>query len=137
MLANPRKFKSVIYRGHFERGGVAISDSVEVTINRIIYQQKISGLKPSKASRYILFGNTAEQFIAHIISSPPDFDQIIFVKCQTFQEAQQITVDKNGNQVLGVSGNTITVFSQDVEMKLNLLKQLYLEFDDLKTAGHH
>jgi hypothetical protein len=137
MLENPRRFKSIIYRGHFERGGVPISDSIEVDIKHIIYSKRIDHQKPSKESKYILFGNDAEQFVVHALSAPPDFDQIIYVRCKSYQNPTEIIMDKNRNATVGVSGNMISASSKDGDVSLEFLKQLYLEFDDLKTSGHH
>jgi hypothetical protein len=73
-----RSFKGTIFRGHFERGGVAINRDVTATITRIIHFREFD---PQAASlqqlEYFLFGTNQELFLAHLITRPPDFDQIV------------------------------------------------------------
>lgn len=81
MLKEPKAFKAKIYKGHFERGGQLIADNVVIEIKKIVYFKKFipQEVKPSAAS-YILFGNEEEQFMAHKISTKPDFDLILKVE---------------------------------------------------------
>lgn len=76
-------FKATIFRGHFERGGKAIKGltNIDVNIKRIILARELApGLTKSKELSYTLFGKGQELFLAHEISAPPDFDQILSVK---------------------------------------------------------
>jgi hypothetical protein len=76
-------FKGTMFRGHLERGGVAIAGltNIDVHVKRVIYAQKLDSdlSKPDKLT-YLLFGSKQELFLAHLIASPPDFDQILSVK---------------------------------------------------------
>lgn len=81
----PRKtFKATVVRGHVERGGHAIEGltNIDVTVKRVIFAATLSrgAEKPDKLN-YILFGAGGELFLAHVVTAPPDFDQIISVKC--------------------------------------------------------
>jgi hypothetical protein len=131
MIAKPRPFTINIYRGHFERGGTVIMKQVTVTIKQVIYFKKFNSTDAKDAdAKYILFGNSKEKFAVHRISNKPDFEQIIMV--QTNNAAPQkfeTIICSEKNAPLGVSGNTIETADK---RKLTLLKQLYLEFDDLK-----
>ena len=76
-------FKGTIFRGHLERGGEKISGlkKVEIDVKRVIYAQKFGrGFDKSDKLTYILFGRGEELFLAHVIATPPDFDQILSVK---------------------------------------------------------
>lgn len=76
-------FKGTIFRGHLERGGKKISDliNIDVNVKRVIYAQKFErGFDKSDQITYILFGQGQEFFLAHVIATPPDFDQILSVK---------------------------------------------------------
>lgn len=80
-----RTFRGTVFRGHQERGGVAIDrlTGVEVTVKRVIYAQEIggtAGIAKSDTLDYILFGRGTELFLAHRIAQPPDFDQLVGVK---------------------------------------------------------
>jgi hypothetical protein len=76
-------FKAKVFRGHLERGGQTIDglENVVVKVEKVIHAQKFDPAeqKPEKL-QYLLFGEGAELFLAHLITKPPDFDQILSVK---------------------------------------------------------
>jgi hypothetical protein len=80
-----RAFRGTVFRGHLERGGAQLErlTDVEVTVRRVVYAGEIgptSGITKSDTLDYILFGKGSELFLAHRITQPPDFDQLIGVK---------------------------------------------------------
>jgi hypothetical protein len=77
-----RTFKATVFRGHLERGGVPIQglDGIQVVIRRTIYARLLKPReKKPETLQYILFGKGHDRFLAHTISEPPDFDQLIAV----------------------------------------------------------
>jgi hypothetical protein len=134
MVNNPKAFKVNLYRGHFERGGVEILKNITVKIVNVNYFKKFNPEEmKAKTSNFILFGNEKEQFLAHEIINKPDFEQIIEVKTNlkaflNNEKSKTITLNSVENNPIGVSGNEVLVN----EKPIVLLKQLYLEFDDLK-----
>lgn len=80
--ANPQRssFKGTIFRGHFERGGKAINEDVVANVTRVVHFRKFD---PQAAAlpqlEYFIFGKGQELFLAHLITSPPDFDQVLSV----------------------------------------------------------
>lgn len=68
-----REIAGTIFRGHFERGGVPIAEDVTARVENIVHFRQFSPLQ------YILFGAGDELFLAHWISKPPDFDQVVSV----------------------------------------------------------
>jgi hypothetical protein len=83
-----RSFKANIYRGHFERfptqrarEAARIAQNVDVNVTQVIHFRKFdpTATKPAQLE-YLLFGKGAELFLAHLITKPPDFDQILSVK---------------------------------------------------------
>lgn len=69
-----------IYRGHFERDGELIAWNVTAKISRVIHFRKFKpGTLGPMQLEYLLFGAVPELFMAHLIWSPPDFDQILSV----------------------------------------------------------
>jgi hypothetical protein len=78
MIQNPHPFSAQIFKGHFERGGVMIADNVTVNIKKVIYFKQFSpnDVKP-KDPEFISFGEGPEQFLAHVITTKPDYDQIL------------------------------------------------------------
>jgi hypothetical protein len=77
-------FRATVFRGHVEKGGQAIAGltNIEVNVKRVILASALvrGAEKPEKLS-YTLFGKGTELFLAHLITAPPDFDQILSVEC--------------------------------------------------------
>jgi len=138
MIANPKPFTANIYRGHFERGGMMIAENVSVKIKQVIYFEKFDrDESKSPGADFILFGNSKEQFAAHHITNKPDFDQIIQIQTDTALISQHaafktVTFKSADNTPAGISGNAIEIADGKKKISIILLKQLYLEFDDLK-----
>ena len=78
-----RSFKATVFRDHLERNGEPIEglEDVVVKVNKVIHARKFdpSQEKPAQLE-YFLFGKGDELFLAHLITKPPDFDQIVAVK---------------------------------------------------------
>lgn len=75
-----RSFTGTVFRGHLERGGKPIEGlrDVTVTIKRVVYARKFDPrAAKSPQLEYILFGRGRERFLAHLITVPPDYDQIL------------------------------------------------------------
>jgi hypothetical protein len=134
MINNPMPFKVNLYRGHFERGGFEILKNITVKIVQIVYFKKFNPEEvKTKSTNFILFGNEKEQFLAHEITNKPDFEQIIEVKTNlksflNTEKSKIITLNSVENNPIGISSNEVLIS----EKPIVLLKQLYLEFDDLK-----
>jgi len=78
-----RSFKAnTIFRGHLERDdSVPILKEVDVRVKRVIHFQEFDpkARKPPMLE-YLLLGKGPELIMAHLITAPPDFDQILTVK---------------------------------------------------------
>jgi len=69
-----------IYRGHFERDGTMIIRDATVNVEDIIYSHEFNPEAENLDNlTYLLFGRADELFMAHIITKPPDFDQVLSV----------------------------------------------------------
>jgi hypothetical protein len=132
MIVKQGSFKANLYRGHFERGGVKIAEGITLKISKVVYFKKFEATEAQKDSAvFLLFGSPKEQFAVHQISNKPDFEQIIQVKTGVVN-AIETAVFSPKNTPIGISGNTIQVKMSNKDVDIVLLKQLYLEFDDLK-----
>ena len=80
---NPSRtsFPATIFRGHLEKGGVSIFEDALVGIRRVVHFREFDTTAPRPSRlQYILFGKGQELFMAHFISSPPDFDHVLSVR---------------------------------------------------------
>ncbi len=81
-------FKARLHPGQYERKTEDIRErevldkNVTVKVKRVLYFHQFKpGAKQPTFSEYLLFGNgTNEQLAAHLITAPPDFDQIVALK---------------------------------------------------------
>jgi hypothetical protein len=94
-----KKFRgNALIRGHLERGGTSFIGDLEhppkegafdVNIVNVVHFREFdpNAAKPSQLE-YLLFGKGPELFLAHLITKPNDFDQIISIKTlgQTFTD---------------------------------------------------
>jgi len=79
-------FRATVFRGHFERRGKQPINGLEdivVNVKQVMHAQKFEPAddKPEELT-YFLFGKGMELFLAHSISKPPDFDQVLSVKVE-------------------------------------------------------
>ena len=81
---------NALIRGHLERGGKSLigdfdnpptGGAFDVNVVNVVHFREFDpkATKPAKLE-YILFGKGSELFLAHMISKPNDFDQIISIK---------------------------------------------------------
>jgi hypothetical protein len=111
-----KKFRSnALIRGHLERGGKSFIGDFEnppeggafdVNVVNVVHFREFDAQasKPSKL-HYLLFGKGSELLLAHFITKPNDFDQIISIKMtgQPFTDEQ---LSKGMHVVFSKRGNT-------------------------------
>jgi hypothetical protein len=79
-----KEIRGDLFRGHFEsprefpEEPVEIATGVEVNVTNVVFSQRlIPHLKSPDSLEYLLFGKGEELFLAHLITKPGDFDQIV------------------------------------------------------------
>ncbi|MGU3377545.1 hypothetical protein [Chryseobacterium sp. M5A1_1a] len=138
LLNNVHSFKANIYRGHFERGGDVILQGVNLEVHKVLYFNK---LKPVKTQAnpyvYLLFGNQQEQFLVHQILNRPEFDEILSV--HVVDMITKARLKKDQIVKIPIKSATIQPYPWQINRKYKFgakevvaLKQIYLEFEDLK-----
>jgi hypothetical protein len=78
-----KSFPATIFRDHLEREGEIIKglEDVVVKVNKVVYARQFDPFQEKPAQlEYFLFGKGDELFLAHLITKPPDFDQILGVQ---------------------------------------------------------
>jgi len=140
------EFKASVFRGHLEKGGEVVPglDDIKVRVNRVIHFRKFDP-KGSKSAdqKYLLFGSAQESFLAHYITKPPDFDQVMSVKVDghSFTDDElgkgiEVTLPKIPNQASkrvkdGQQVAALTETANAQEFKLRVDKVIYFEEGEL------
>ena len=141
-------FRARVFRGHLERGGRLVRglDDLEVKVNRVVHFRKFDpqASKPAELT-YLLFGSAQETFLAHYISQPPDFDQVLSVKVEghSFTDAElgkgiEVTIPGRPNEASErvqeaqqVTGLTQPTGARALKFKLEADKEIYFEEGEL------
>jgi hypothetical protein len=141
-------FKAKVFRGHLEKkGGEVVRglENVDVKISRIVHFRKFNPHASQPAElKYLLFGSAQELFLAHYISKPPDFDQVLSVKVDghSFTDAElgkglEVTIpgkpNKASERVKEAQEVPGLVQMADKTLKFNLKadKEVYFEEGEL------
>ena len=79
-----RALRASVVRGHFERDPhTEIIESATFDISRVVhFREFVAGGQTLEPLSYLLFGRNGEFFMAHLLSAPPDFDQILAVEIE-------------------------------------------------------
>jgi hypothetical protein len=146
-----RSFRARFFRGHLERGGEIIPElgNVVVRVTDVVYAKRFDrGDKPEDLT-YRLFGRRGELFLAHHISEPPDFDQILSVQLTGAHPDEDeltagIEVVLPGRQNTAIErlrdGTAITVRGhvtgahRSLSLKIADVRELYFEEGELRTS---
>jgi hypothetical protein len=134
-----RTFKSAIHRGHFEKpGNRAILEDVTVNVVNIVHFRKLDPDNEDLPElRYLLFGRGEELYLAHLISRPPDFDQIVQVASishnlseETLRRGVHLAFPDRANQISARLRDGMQALGQ-MEVAIETAVELYLEEGEL------
>jgi hypothetical protein len=134
-------FDSVgIVRHHFERGTpppVQITETPMAIREVVHFRQLAPGREAPGELGYILFGSGEERYMAHLLSAPPDFDQLLKVRVDgTTNEASGpifVTLSPRSNKVedrLGV-GEVVRCSGTEQMLRLKVEAEVYCETGEL------
>jgi len=145
-------FTARFFRGHLERGGEAIPEltDIDVRINTVVYAQRFDRAvaKPDDLT-YLLFGQGDELFLAHALSRPPDFDQILSVRVLSpplgkeetthainvvFPGRPNTAKERVRDGVVGAARGHITGAHQFLDLEIAEARELYFEEGELATS---
>lgn len=158
-------FLGQIFRGHFEpshlheKQGSAVPglDKVRVQVTNVVLFRQLDTYAQAPPLlpqlEYFLFGKAQEHFLAHVITHPPDFDQILGVWIDDHQfkdnevgrgllvsfpsrensEAQKV---EEQEQIAGQVWFPGQSSSKSLSVKFHIETRFYYETDDLASAGH-
>ena len=154
-LPGRSSFRATLWRNHFESHPVThpgqrfmIAHNTEVQVENVVCFQELDPQGPGLQDlEYLLFGKGQELFLAHVITQPPDFDQVLSVQVGNHQFTdedlrQGVRVDfpgransiaskiKEGEQLLGKSQLVGQDPSGSVDLTLAPGIELYFETED-------
>jgi hypothetical protein len=122
-------FRGALFRGHFERGGSEIADDEAFEVERVVHFRRFSANDTARgALRYLCFGERDAAFLAHLVTAPPDFDQILAVELGSLSGVTEDALR---------AGVTVAVPDRpdDVESRLKEKEALSCEVQDTGTPG--
>jgi hypothetical protein len=150
----PPKRSSVtgdVFRHHYERTQppnprpVEVASGITVTVRTVVHGRKFEpGASRPPQLEYLLFGRGQELFLAHLISAPPDFDQLIQVRVDTelddgdLARGLRVTVpdraDEARERIRPNGGPLAAVLrpgDQDIKIGVDPGQEFYLEENEL------
>jgi hypothetical protein len=142
-------FGGKLFRGHFERGGSEVASDVGFDVEQVVLFNRFRPDAEAGAEgqpRYLLFGEPDAAFLVHLISAPPDFDQVLQVELKSpgglpdeqLRGGVAVSVPDRGNDVEAKlnEGETAAVEPEagSGPIELTVLSEYYLETGDLAAA---
>jgi hypothetical protein len=146
-------FGGTLFRGHFERGGSEIASDVSFEVEQVVHFRRfrpVTGGRARGQLRYLWFGERDAAFLAHLITGPPDFDQILNVEVSSLggvsdedlrggvaigvpERANEIGAKLHeGEEFLGEPEAAPAGMSASIE--LTVAREYYLETGDLAAS---
>jgi hypothetical protein len=144
-------FQATFFRGHLERGGEVIPglDDVTVNVRSVVFAQHFGTADKAGDLGYVLFGAGDERFLAHVIASAPDFDQLLAVRIagmapddDEIARGVDVTIPDRANtaatrlrdgETLKARGH-VTGAHRFLDLELEDVRELYFEEGELMTS---
>jgi hypothetical protein len=144
-------FAAELVKGHFEKGADVIAEHATVHVDEVVHFQELGRVdEKSTDLEYLLFGAGEQFFLAHWITRPPDFDQILAVSVTGHQFTDEelsrelfgvlVTIGERANDVHDrlrsgekVSGRAhVTGAHQFQDLQVEVLSEVYFEEGELR-----
>jgi hypothetical protein len=144
-------FTATVFRGHLEKGGVAIEGltNVDVHVKQVVHSHGFQGADKQKTLTYVMFGGGDERFLAHFITKAPDFDQLLSVTLtgqrpapEQLQRGATVEVEGRGvkpadrlepKQSVPARGH-VTGVEQSLDLHVTVNAELYFEEGELMST---
>ena len=145
------QFKATVFRGHLEKGGGAIDllTDIDVRVKHILHAHTFEGMDKLPTLSHVLFGGDDGLLLAHFISKPPDFDQILSVTVtgdlptgEALTHGPTVEVPGRANQATNrlKAGETVPALCHVVgaheflNVTLSVRAELYFEEGELSSS---
>lgn len=151
-------FNGTLFRGHFERGGTELIDPVTVEVRRVVHfrQFQMHATRPPDLT-YLAFGKGEELFLAHLISTPPDFDHLmamgnvrsvsgVTLTDEVLEKGPRLAIVgradrpddrlREGQQVAARLLDGVDHAADGVDLRFSLKREFYEEEGELAAGSH-
>ena len=145
------QFKATVFRGHLEKGGGAIDllTDIDVRVTHVVHAHTFEGMDKLPTLSHVLFGGGDRLLLAHVISKPPDFDQILSVTVPgdlppggALEHGPTVEVLGRANQATNrlKAGETVAArchvagAHEFLDVTLSVRAELYFEEGELSSA---
>jgi hypothetical protein len=140
-------FTANIVRGHIERPGPRVlARAAVVTVKKVIHFHEFDPMAAALPRlEYILFGKSKELFMAHLITRPPDFDQVLAVSIddhgfsdEALSKGVRIVFDQANSiserltEGKRADGKPVEEATSSKVLKVKVDREFYLEEGELK-----
>jgi len=145
------QFKATVFRGHLEKSGEEIDglSDIDVRVKQVVHAHTFEGIDKLATLSHVLFGAEDRLFLAHLISKPPDFDQILSVSVtgdrptdEALTQGATVEVPGRPNQAANrlKAGESVPARWKVLgahefhDVKLSVRAELYFEEGELASA---
>lgn len=144
-------FLGTFFAGHLERGAPPIPELTDVTVRltRVVHARRFGSADKPDELTYVLFGRGEERYLAHVIRSAPDFDQLLAVRVGGEAPTEE-ELERGVSVVLLERPNTAATRLRDgeraaarghvtgahrfLELELDEIRELYFEEGELMAS---
>jgi hypothetical protein len=144
------EFRATVFRGHLEKGADAIDllTRIDVRVKRVVHAHTFDAMDKLPTLSHVLFGGDEGRFLAHVISKPPDFDQILsvtvtgdFPEGHSARRGTMVDVPGRANQATDrlKAGETVSArchvegAREPLNVTLSVRAELYFEEGELSS----
>lgn len=71
------EMKIEVFSGHFERGGRSLGKTTARVERVLLFEALVADAPRPAAPRFLVLGTPDEAYAVHLITTPPDFDQVV------------------------------------------------------------
>jgi len=145
-------FTGTVFRGHLEKGGVPIDalTNIEVRVKQVAHAHSFEGTSKASTLTYVMFGSDEERLLAHFITAPPDFDQLLSISATgplpTADEMRRgVTIEVTGRGALPkdrlkvketvLARGHVTGAHQFLNLNVTVQSELYFEEGELSSSA--
>jgi hypothetical protein len=146
-------FNANIVRGHFEKGGDVIAAGARVTVDNVIHFEELGRADRAAELEYILFGTEQQFFLAHRVTQPPDFDQVLSANLTGHQFTEDEIRRERSGVLITITGRANTLSDrlepgekvsgrghvvgahQFLDLEVEALSEVYFEEGELREQA--